>query len=110
MRCRGTVAAFSRKRNFLLIRPEGEERRIYCHRSEVVDETDVEPGAAVEYTVTKQRANEARRVRLVPEPTRRDLLSGPVRWFAALLKGCEGWILVDFVVPKKCRTAIVVRN
>ena len=65
MRCRGTVAAYSRKRNFLLIRPEGEERRIYCHRSEVVDDKSVEPGAAVEFTVTKQKANEARRVKLV---------------------------------------------
>jgi len=65
MRQRGVIAAYSRKRNFLLIRPEGEERRLFCHRSEIPDLADPRPGTLVEFSICTKSANEARSVKLV---------------------------------------------
>ena len=60
-RCRGTVAALSRKRNFVLIRPDGDEMRVYCHRSEV-EHLEVREGLPVEFEVWKDSRHLARNV------------------------------------------------
>ena len=64
-RIRGTVAALSRKRNFVLIRPDGEEMRVYCHRSEVEHGDAVKEGVTVEFDVWHDSRHLARNVQLL---------------------------------------------
>ena len=66
VRKRGIVSAFSRKRNFLLIKPDGEERSVFCHHSDLSKTgTTVKPGTKVEFMLSKNDCYEARKVKAV---------------------------------------------
>ena len=66
VRRRGIISAFSRKRNFLLIKPDGEERSVFCHHSDLSkSENPIEPGTKVEFILSKNDCYEARKVKAV---------------------------------------------
>ena len=66
MRKRGVISAFSRKRNFLLIKPDGEERSVFCHHSDISkSDKAIEPGTKVEFMVSKGDCYEARKVKAI---------------------------------------------
>lgn len=66
MRKRGVISAFSRKRNFLLIKPDGEERSVFCHHSDLSkSDSIIQPGTKVEFMLYKADAYEARKVKAI---------------------------------------------
>ena len=65
MRQKGVVTYLSRKRNFVFIVPEGEERRVFCHRTEILGGRSVREGLPVEFEIRKRDRHVARRVRVL---------------------------------------------
>jgi cold shock CspA family protein len=66
VRKRGVVAAFSRKRNFLLIKPDGEDRSVFCHHSDLTaSDSVIKPGTKVEFMLFKADCYEARKVKAI---------------------------------------------
>ena len=66
MRKRGTISAFSRKRNFLLIKPDGEDRSVFCHHSDLdTNEDNLITGTEVEFHLKRNDSYEATKVRVV---------------------------------------------
>lgn len=63
---RGIIASLSRKKNFVFIRPEGEQRQIFCHRSEIDTDDDIEHGLPVLFDYREDDTDQATNVRLLP--------------------------------------------
>jgi len=62
---RGIIASLSRKNSFVFIRPEGEERQIFCHCSEIETDEEIRHGLSVEFEYRKDDADQATKVRVV---------------------------------------------